>query len=84
MMIRTFWKLKTLLFEKEITQHEICKKIKKSKTYLTDRMMARRPFELDVVYQICDFLDIPYNEIPSYFPPGGISGTLKGRHEKEA
>ena len=27
---------------------------------------------MDDVYRICDFLNIPYSEIPEYFPPGGV------------
>ena len=71
-MEKKFKKLKTLLFEMDIKQTELCKEIKKSQTYLTDRMMARRPFEMDVVYAICDYLDIPYSKIPEYFPPKGV------------
>lgn len=72
-MQRKFKKLKALLFEKEIKQTELCKELGKSQTYLTDRLMGRRSFELDTVYQLCKMLGIEYAEIPVYFPPGGVA-----------
>ena len=61
------------MFEKEITQTYLCEMLKVSPTYLTSRMTGKKAFELDVVYKICDKLQIPYSEIPIFFPPNGVN-----------
>ena len=60
--------LNKLLYSKEIEQKEVCKKLGKSQTYLTQRITGRRPFTLDDAYVICDMTDTPYSEIPALFP----------------
>lgn len=74
--MRKFKALKDLMYEQEVTQEMIAKKIGRSQSYVISRMIARQPFEMDEVYTICDYLGIPYTEIPRYFPRGGV-GQLK-------
>lgn len=66
-----FKKLKTELFANDIDQKYLCKKLGKSQTYISDRMMGRRPWSMDDVYTLCDLLQIPCEQIPEYFPRGG-------------
>ena len=68
-----FKKLKTELFANDIDQKTLCKHLSKSQTYITQRMMGRKPFTLDDVYGMCNLLKIPYEQISLYFPNGGKS-----------
>jgi transcriptional regulator with XRE-family HTH domain len=67
-----FRKLKALMFESDIDQKYLCKKLGKSQNYVTPRMMGRQPWSMEDVYIICDLLKIPYEQIPVYFPRGGV------------
>lgn len=67
-----FKKLKTLMFSNDIDQKTLCVELGKSQTYLTNRMTGKQPFEIDVVYAICDYFEIPYEQISEYFPPSDI------------
>ena len=66
-----FKKLKTDMYANDVDQKTLCKVIKKSQTYLTHRMTGKMPFDMDDVYKICDYFDIPYEQIPNYFPKNG-------------
>lgn len=66
-----FKKLKTALFANDIDQKMLCKKLGKSQTYITQRMMGRKPWTMDDVYVICELVNLPLNEVPIYFPRGG-------------
>jgi hypothetical protein len=73
-----FRKLKGLMFEMDIDQAYLCKHLGKSHTYVTPRMMGRMPWSMDDAYTICDLLEIPYDQMPIYFPRGGkIIGEVK-------
>lgn len=60
--------LKKHLYGKEIEQKDLCKVLGRSQTYITQRITGRQPFNMDDVYQICDIAEIPYGNIPEYFP----------------
>lgn len=64
-------KLKQITFSDDITQAMLAKVIKKSEKYVSTRMTGKMPFDMAEVYAICDYLHIPYERIPEYFPPGG-------------
>ncbi|MFZ2537891.1 MAG: hypothetical protein WAX04_03190 [Oscillospiraceae bacterium] len=68
-----FKKLKTILFANDIEQKSLCQTLNKSQTYLSTRMMGRKPFTIEDIYTICDLVEISYAEIPVYFPKGGIT-----------
>lgn len=69
--MRAYRKLRALLFEKELTQQHLAKKLGRSKAYMSDRFSGKMPFDLDEAYSICDLLGLEYNQIPEYFPKGG-------------
>lgn len=71
--MRKFKYLKDLMYEQEVTQEMLAKRLKRSQSYVISRMIARQSFEIDEVYSICDYLGIPYAEIPRYFPRGGVA-----------
>lgn len=66
-----FKKLKTVMYANDIDQKMLSGVIGKSQTYVTRRITGRAPFDMDEVYTICDYLQIPYEKIPEYFPKGG-------------
>lgn len=45
--------------------------IQKGKSYISERINGKKPWSIDEVYSICDWLGLPYAEIPRYFPKGG-------------
>lgn len=69
---RKYRALKTKLFDLEIDQKELARKLQRSATYVSERMAAKRDWGLEDVYVICDLIGVPYQEIPVYFPKGGI------------
>ena len=66
--MKKYKKLRTKIFDLDYSQAELCRRIGKSQTYLSMRFQGKKPFELDVMYEICDILKIPYEELHIYFP----------------
>lgn len=66
-----FRKLKGKLRELELTQEYLCKKLHRSKTYISDRMTGRKSWELDECFEILQILGEPANRLIEYFPKGG-------------
>ena len=60
--------LRTLLKEREIQSKDLIRLLGHGSKYLSDRMLERVPWSLSDVYILCDCLDIPWEEIPVYFP----------------
>jgi hypothetical protein len=40
-------------------------------------MRGRKPWNIEEIYTLCDMLDIPYVEIPDYFPRGGKAPAIR-------
>lgn len=72
-MIRSlkYSKLKAVMLLQGIKQSELCKKLKKSQTWLTNRFAGDGCFTIDEGYAILDVLGIPHDKLAEYFPPGG-------------
>ena len=70
-MIR-YKQLKTAMFSNDVTWEDLAKEIGKSKSYVSHRSTGKMPFDMNEVYKICDFINIPYEEIPRFFPPNGL------------
>lgn len=70
-MKNAFKELKCLMIMQDKQQKDICKATGKSQSYITARMTAQHPFDMNDVYAICRELDIAYCDIPKYFPPNG-------------
>lgn len=89
---KKYRKLRSLLFDCDITYKDLAAGIGKSPSYISERMVgsnARKQWTIKDMYAICDFvnaasfedkLPMPYNEIHIFFPPnGGVSEKLHGR-----
>lgn len=57
-----FWKLRTIMFEREITIKELASQIDRCATYLSLRMNGREPFTTTDIKKIATELDIPKTE----------------------
>jgi len=51
----------------------------RSRDYVIDRTTGKRPWNMDEVYALCEWLDIPVEQIHLYFPKGGKLGKTKIR-----
>ena len=69
--MKPYKKLKIEMAANDIDQRYLQKRLDRSQYYISDRMMGRRPWNMDDVYAICDLLHISYGLIPMYFPKGG-------------
>ncbi len=65
---KKFNALKTLLYQRGIDRQYIAQPIGRGNTYLGQRLKGEKPFELTDVYKICNYLKIPLEQIPEYFP----------------
>jgi hypothetical protein len=70
-------RLKTALFANDIDYAYLSKKLGRSKDYICDRMTGRKAWNIEEIYVLCDMLDIPYIEIPEYFPRGGKTPAIR-------
>ncbi len=61
-------KLKAAFMFADIDYDYLIIKLGRSKSYICDRVTGRAPWTIWEVYQLCDLLDIPYSDIPIYFP----------------
>lgn len=64
-------KLKGKMSEHNIKQFELAEVLRLSSASISNRMSGRHPFNIYEIYKICDILQIPYEQIPVYFPPEG-------------
>lgn len=66
-----FRKLKGKLRELELTQDDICKKLHRSRGYLSARITGKASWELDECFEILDIIGEPREKFLEYFPKGG-------------
>lgn len=70
---RKFNKLKTLMYEMDVTQDDLVPVIDRSSAYISLRLTARRPWNTDEMQLIAAFLGIPREEWLDYFiEPGTV------------
>ena len=77
-MLPKFKKLRGRMYENQVTQEDIAKLLGRSEAYVSMRMTAKQPFDIDEVYKICEYLDVPECEIHIFFPRGGIEQKKAG------
>lgn len=76
--MKRFAKLRGRMAEMDVKNKDLANYLGKSRQYISAHMLNKNSWEIDVVYKILDFLQIPYEEILVYFPPnGGISQENK-------
>lgn len=70
---KRFKALRDELFRIECSQEELAIGIKRSVPYVSLRMNGHKPWDMDDVYRIIGFLQIPPEQMHTYFPKGGIA-----------
>lgn len=66
--MKLYKKLRTKLFEEDVTYEYLAKKTGTSVSYISNRFSGKYPFSMRDAYLICDTLRIPYEEVQEYFP----------------
>ena len=69
--MKSYAKLRGRMAELEATNEDLANHIGRSKTYVSNRMTRNSSWTIDEVYKILNFLELPQNEIFTYFPPNG-------------
>ena len=64
-------KLRGALMEKDIDEAYLARKLQRGVTYVSQRMMGRKPWPMDEAYAIMDMLRARYAQLTVYFPPKG-------------
>ncbi|MCD7947534.1 MAG: hypothetical protein LUG13_04445 [Oscillospiraceae bacterium] len=69
--------MRKLMFAYNVTQTTLADIINRSTDYVSKRMLAHKPWDMDDIYAIADYfndldpddLPMPYEDIAKYFPP---------------
>ena len=62
-------KLRGALMEKDIDEAYLARKLQRGVTYVSQRMMGRKPWPMDEAYAILDLIRVPHDQLAVYFPP---------------
>ena len=76
-MLPKFKRLRGIMYENQISQEDLSRLLGHSCAYVSLRMTGKQAFDMDDVYTICDYFEIPYADMHLYFPPGGIEQQKK-------
>ena len=76
---RKFAKLKNIMFEKELTQEQAARMLKRSTTYISYRMNGREPFNFAEAAILAEALDIPREAWADYFTDEAEPQTKSAR-----
>lgn len=69
--MKAYAKLRGRMRELDITGESLAFYLGRSKSYVSNRFVKKSSWDIDDVYKILDFLDLPLSEIYTYFPPNG-------------
>lgn len=64
---RKFSRLKSLMYERELTQSDLTEVVGRGKTYISRRLNGKEPFNTEDIKIISDMLNIPLSECTEYF-----------------
>ena len=78
-MAKKYLKLRGRMAEQDVDQQELSRALKLSNSAVSTRLAAKYPWTVEQVYTICDLLEIDYDEIPTYFPRGGVAQSAAAR-----
>lgn len=70
-MAKPHAKLRGAMVASDIDESYLARKLLRGVTYISARMMGRKPWPLDEAYAIMDMLQLPHEQLPVYFPPQG-------------
>ncbi len=79
--MKAYAKLRGAMVEKDVDSNALANYLNRSAAYISRRMNDFMSWEIDEAYKIMEFLELPAEEIFSYFPPnGGL--PVKGKQSK--
>lgn len=79
--MKPFAKLRGAMVEKDVDSCALANYLNRSPAYISRRMNELMSWEVEEAYKIMEFLELPAEEIFSYFPPnGGL--PAKGKRAK--
>ena len=70
---QTYLKLRGLLAENDMTIAELAYQTGKSTPHISQCLLGKAQWRLDVVYRILDYFGIPYDQMHIYFPKRGAA-----------
>ena len=73
----THFELRNRMYAMRATANYLSEKIGRSACYFSNRLNGKMPWDLADVYNLCDILRIPYDEIPKFFPRDGKRKDVK-------
>ena len=69
--MKAYAKLRGALAEIDMGQRELAIRLGKSKTYVMERMTAKKPWDLTDCYAIIDLVKVPNDQMFELFPRNG-------------
>ncbi len=79
--MKPFAKLRGAMVEKDVDNNALANYLNRSAAYISRRMNNLMGWEIEEAYKIMSFLELPAEDIFTYFPPnGGL--PVKGRKSK--
>lgn len=70
-MARPHAKLRGAMVAADMDEEYFARKLLRGRTYISQRMMGKKPWAMDEVYEIMQLLHIPHEQMAEYFPPKG-------------
>ncbi len=70
-MRKPFSYIRELMMKYEIDQITLAEILGRCIAYVSQRMTAKKPWDLDDMYKIMDTFSIPYSQMHIYFPKNG-------------
>ena len=67
--MRPYWLLRGKMFEKDVKGYDIANLLGCGNGYVSERLTGKRSFTIEEAYKILDYLDLPAEDIFTYFPP---------------
>lgn len=69
--MKPYAKLRGKMAENDINGTALANYFGRTPNYISDRLNIKSPWTIDEVYKIMGLLEIPLEEILTYFPPNG-------------
>lgn len=78
--MKAYAKLRGRMRELDITGEALALYLGRNKSYVSNRLCKKSSWDIDDVYKVLDYLDLPLSEIYTYFPPnGGVESKRRNK-----
>lgn len=69
--MKPYAKLRGKMAEMDVKAVDLANYLGKSRQYISQHLLGKYSWEIDIAYKILDLLEIPKEQIVEYFPPNG-------------